>query len=103
MNYTGPKITTWEEFAKLLSPSMAKDLIDHAILGDPEWLSDMLDELNYLKPDTKWWVPEFHGVILSKVSVDSLDANAIFNDFYALFPYNPDHEDTGDYLISLKK
>lgn len=53
------KITTIEQLRDIIGP-FTDEIITQVQQGDPDWLIDLIKELDYLTPASTWWITEFH-------------------------------------------
>lgn len=86
------KISRLKELQNLLTergqPQMHTDIIDQAANGDPDWGLDIITELDTIKSDSPFYLPNFHGVLKDYKSTD-FDLETIGQELYALDPASP--------------
>ena len=72
------RVNLLAEISNLL-PHISKSMRDAIILqhrlGDPDWVIDLIEELNYIKPDGPYFMEAFHGVYLKK-GITTKDLNS---------------------------
>ena len=91
------KISNLTELQDLLTekgqPQMHTDIIDSAANGDPGWGLDIISELDTIKSDSPFYLPNFHGVLKDYKSTD-FDLETIGQELYALDPGSPLYQPT---------
>lgn len=79
------KINSLSDLSTYLSAKMMQQIRTQARNGDPDWLLDILNELNYITPDSPFYIPDFHGVLRDKgITADDFNIEPITKEIYAL-------------------
>lgn len=53
-----------------LAPTMINDLLTQHLVGDPDWLHDIIQELDYINPKNPCYVKGFHDALIRFKSKD---------------------------------
>lgn len=82
------KIESIRQLELLLGQDMVDEIIVTAICGDPDWLCDIVSELDYIKPESPYFIKGFHDVVLKRgFKSDDFDCDSILNEI--TFRSNP--------------
>lgn len=55
------QIENLTQLKELLPEDFYNGIIEQAKEGDPDWLIDMIEELDYIQKDNPAYIPQFHG------------------------------------------
>lgn len=81
------RITSLAELQGLIGPRMMKEITDQAEYGDPEWLLDMIGELDY----NGHALERFHGTLIKQgYRTANFDTDALMKELYTKHPFNRD-------------
>jgi hypothetical protein len=77
-------ITRLEQFKDLVSNKLYIDILKQAKAGDPDWLLDMISELDYITPLGTFFIDDFHGRLLRLgYKSSNFDTDALAKELYA--------------------
>lgn len=57
------KILSLSDLKNIIPNDMYNQILKTHYLGDPDWLTDMISELDYIKPGDKFYIKDFHGIV----------------------------------------
>lgn len=49
-----------------VEPEMINAIFIQCKKGDPDWVLDMISELDYIEPKSVFWIKDFHGPLKAK-------------------------------------
>lgn len=75
------KVPNWPTLKGLLSQDMAAQIETMFMTGDPDWIIDLITELDYIGPDSEFYIPEFHGVLQGKgIGTQDINIEEVYKD-----------------------
>lgn len=68
-----------KDIKELISTDFYLSIVISAKLGDPDWLLDIIGELDYIKPGATFYLKGFHGPLLAKgLTSSDFDQDALY-------------------------
>ena len=81
------RITSLADLKQIIGDKMMKEITDQAEYGDPEWLLDMIGELDYNGHP----IGGFHGTLIKQgYKTADFDTDAIMKELYTKHPFDRD-------------